>query len=144
MSLSGRQRIVGAALVAIALALLGWGVSAYRRHAEAESAFAFVRELADFSEAHGRLPTSIREFCQWTHDEEGHYVWDPEVTARKVEFLWLVPGFSPSNSSRFLLVADPALKKYETALNEQIAGRIPLDVLMRTSGSDITSPDSRY
>ena len=142
MHLLDKQHIAGAVFVIVAVLLVAWGVVTYRRHVQAENAFAFVRDLAAFSETHGHLPSSIQEFCQWKMDAKGHAVWDAETTARKIRFLWLSPDYAVADNGHFLAILDPSLAKYETALNEQLVGRIPSNILMRISPTD-ESPSLR-
>ena len=119
------SRISVAVFVLVAVLLVAWGLVSDRRHAQAENAFAFVRDLAAFSEAHGSLSSSIQEFCQWKMDSKGRAVWDAETTARKIRFLWLSPDYVVSDNGHFLAILDPRIAKYEAALNEQLVGRIP-------------------
>ena len=142
MHLLDKQHIAGALSVTVAVLLVAWGGSNYRRHVQAEHAFAFVRDLAAFSEAHGHLPSSIQEFCQWKTDAKGQAVWDAEMTATKIRFLWLSPDFSVADNRQFLAILDPGIAKYETALNEQLAGLIPSNILKRILPAD-ESPSLR-
>jgi len=122
-----------ATIVAVLLTLVVWAMISCKRHAQAEGAFAVARELAFFANAHGHLPSSIQEFCQWEHELGGHYVWDPELIGKKISFLWLSPDFSASSNSHFLAILDPSMKEYEVFLNEQIIGRIPTNILLESS-----------
>jgi hypothetical protein len=131
MRLLDKQHIAGAVSVIVAVLLVAWGLVTYRRHVQAEHAFAFVRDLAAFSEAHGHLPSSIQEFCQWKTDAKGQAVWDAETTARKIRFLWLSPDYAVTDNRHFLAILDPSIAKYETALNEQLVGLIPSNILRR-------------
>lgn len=136
MHLLDRQHIAGAVVVIVAILLVAWGMIIYRRHVQAENAFAFMRDLAAFSETHGHLPASVQEFCQWKRDARDRPVWDAETTARRVRFLWLSPGYTVSGNGHLLAILDPDIAKYETALNEQLVGRIPSDILIRISPAD--------
>lgn len=136
MHLLDKQNMAGALSAIVAVLLVAWGGSTYRRHVQAEHAFAFVRDLAAFSEAHGHLPSSTQEFCQWKTDAKGQAVWDAETTARKIRFLWLSPDFSVADNRHFLAILDASIAKYETALNEELVGLIPSNILIRILPAD--------
>ncbi len=136
MDLFEKQHIAGAVFIIVVLLLVAWGLVTYRRHVQAESAFAFVRDLVTFSKAHGRLPSSIQEFCQWKTDAKGRPIWDAECTVRKVRFLWLSPDYAGLDNGHLLAILDPSIAEYEKALNEILVGLIPSNILMRISPTD--------
>jgi hypothetical protein len=65
MPLLNNLRIAKVVSFVVVGVFIAWGVIAYRRHVQAENAFAFVRDLVTFSQTNGHLPASIQEFCQW-------------------------------------------------------------------------------
>lgn len=136
------NRIAVTGLLVMMVGLLAWGVNTHLRIVRAKNSFAFVQDLADFSNIHGHLPASIDEFCQWKRGDDGHPVWDAEITARKVRFLWLSPDFSASSNRLFFAVLDPRINKYEPVLNERLTLKVPSNILMRSSGH-VSPPANR-